>query len=372
MAEYILLIDSNYEEAEGFVRGLEEATASPWEVELYPNNKTYGLRRYLKFFTVALHVVTHPARYSGKTLLCWQQFYGIAIAFFCRLFHLKKRFRLVIMTFIYKPKSGFAGRLFERFVRYAVTSDAVDRILLTTRAEAPRYAETFGLPLSRFGFAHCGSIPHDPAAYDDPALKAQGYYFATGRSNRDYDFLIRAFRGRPETLCIACDVLAPCPEPNIQVEQNLFGEAMLRRMRNARAVLFAFENDQVASGQLTFLTAMDLGVPVIVTQTQGLTDDYLTDGVTGLVVPKEEAALHEADGPAGRRPCLCRPAQRQRRADVPHPVHLLPCRQRSRRTSFRKRGGLNALHQRDRPDLQCSALSGPQHDVPAGADPPGP
>lgn len=240
MAEYILLIDSNYEEAEGFVRGLEEATASPWEVELYPNNKTYGLRRYLKFFTVALHVVTHPARYSGKTLLCWQQFYGIAIAFFCRLFHLKKRFRLVIMTFIYKPRSGFAGRLFERFVRYAVTSDAVDRILLTTRAEAPRYAETFGLPLSRFGFAHCGSIPHDPAAYDDPALKAQGYYFATGRSNRDYDFLIRAFRGRPETLCIACDVLAPCPEPNIQVEQNLFGEAMLRRMRNARAVLFAF------------------------------------------------------------------------------------------------------------------------------------
>ena len=209
MAEYILLIDSNDEEAEGFVRGLEEATASPWEVELYPNNKTYGLRRYLKFFTVALHVVTHPARYSG-------------------------------MTFIYKPRSGFAGRLFERFVRYAVTSDAVDRILLTTRAEAPRYAETFGLPLSRFGFAHCGSIPHDPAAYDDPALKAQGYYFATGRSNRDYDFLIRAFRGRPETLCIACDVLAPCPEPNIQVEQNLFGEAMLRRMRNARAVLFAF------------------------------------------------------------------------------------------------------------------------------------
>lgn len=192
MAEYILLIDSNDEEAEGFVRGLEEATASPWEVELYPNNTTYGLRRYLKFFTVALHVVTHPARYSGKTLLCWQQFYGIAIAFFCRLFHLKKRFRLVIMTFIYKPRSGFAGRLFERFVRYAVTSDAVDRILLTTRAEAPRYAETFGLPLSRFGFAHCGSIPHDPAAYDDPALKAQGYYFATGRSNRDYDFLIRA------------------------------------------------------------------------------------------------------------------------------------------------------------------------------------
>ena len=67
MAEYILLIDSNDEEAEGFVRGLEEATASPWEVELYPNNTTYGLRRYLKFFTVALHVAFSSCAGDGAT-----------------------------------------------------------------------------------------------------------------------------------------------------------------------------------------------------------------------------------------------------------------------------------------------------------------
>ena len=49
MAEYILLIDSNYEEAEGFVRGLEEATASPWEVELYPNNTTYATSSFSRW-----------------------------------------------------------------------------------------------------------------------------------------------------------------------------------------------------------------------------------------------------------------------------------------------------------------------------------
>lgn len=294
MAENILLIDSNYAEAEGFVRGLEEATASPWEVELYPNNTTYGLRRYLKFFTVALHVLLHPKRYAGKTLLCWQQFYGIAIAFFCRLFHLKKRFRLVVMTFIYKPKAGAAGRLFEAFVRYAVTSPFIDRILLTTTSELPRCAARFGLPPSKFGFAHCGCLPHDPAAYDDPALRQEGYYFAVGRSNRDYDFLCRAFHGRREKLVIACDTLPDSPDKNITVERALFGDAMLRRMRNAKAVLFAFADDEVASGQLTFLTAMSLGVPVIAAQRHNIVSDYLTDGETALLVPKEEAALLRA------------------------------------------------------------------------------
>lgn len=294
MAENILLIDSNYEEAEGFVRGLEEATNSPWEVELSPNNTTYGLRRHLKFFTVALHVLLHPQRYAGKTLLCWQQFYGIALAFFCRLFHLKKRFRLVVMTFIYKPKAGSIGRLFEAFVHYAVTSDYIDRILLTTTSELPRCTAQFGLPLSKVGFAHCGCLPYDPTAYDDPALRQEGYYFAVGRSNRDYDFLRRAFRGRTEKLIIACDAQPDCTEENITIEHALFGDAMLRRMRNAKAVLFAFADDAVASGQLTFLAAMSLGVPVIVAQNQNIVGDYLTDGKTALLVPKKEIALLRA------------------------------------------------------------------------------
>lgn len=77
---------------------------------------------------------------EGKTVLCWQQFYGIAIAFFQRMFHMKKRYKLVIMTFIYKEKRGLAGKLFYRFVRYAVTSRYVDKIILTTQSEKPMYS----------------------------------------------------------------------------------------------------------------------------------------------------------------------------------------------------------------------------------------
>ena len=106
--ENILIIDSDYEEASGFIKGLEEVTCQCWKV--HENNKIYGIKRYIKFFTVALGTVFSSSHYEGKMVLCWQQFYGIAIAFFSRLFHVKKRYKLIIMTFIYKPKKGIIGK----------------------------------------------------------------------------------------------------------------------------------------------------------------------------------------------------------------------------------------------------------------------
>ena len=134
-------------------------------------------------------------RYEGKTVLCWQQFYGIAIAFFCRLFHMKKKYQLVIMTFIYKQKKGLAGRLFYHFVKYAITSPYVDKIILTTQSERKKYQEIFGVDEAMFGFAKCGAIEYQPEEFDDNELKKKNYLFSTGRSNRDYSFLMQAIEG---------------------------------------------------------------------------------------------------------------------------------------------------------------------------------
>ena len=40
--ENILIIDSDYEEASGFIKGLEEVTCECWKVVLHENNKIYG------------------------------------------------------------------------------------------------------------------------------------------------------------------------------------------------------------------------------------------------------------------------------------------------------------------------------------------
>mgnify|MGYP000220059875 CR=1 FL=1 len=60
-SENVLIIDSDYEEADGFIKGVREVTGEEWQVALHENNKIYGWRRYVRFFTVALQTVL-----SGK------------------------------------------------------------------------------------------------------------------------------------------------------------------------------------------------------------------------------------------------------------------------------------------------------------------
>mgnify|MGYP004454029277 FL=1 len=290
----VLLIDSDYDEADGCVRGLEETTGESWNVALYENNKIYGAKRYLKFFTVAIRTILERKKYAGKTVLCWQQFYGIAIAFFSRLFHMKKRFKLVVMTFIYKPKGGLAGNIFYRFVKYAVTSKYVDKIILTTQSEKEMYKEIFDVSDDVFGFARCGAVAYDPEQFEDPVLKDRGYIFSTGRSNRDYEFLMNAVENTEYHLIIACDSLESDSKKNIEIKRDVFGKDMLRYMKNAKAVVIALDDDRIAAGQLVFLHAMNMGVPVIITRSHGVTDDYVIDGYNGLVIEKSRESLLSA------------------------------------------------------------------------------
>lgn len=104
-SENVLIIDSDYEEADGFIKGVREVTGEEWQVALHENNKIYGWRRYVRFFTVALQTVLSGKKYEGKTVLCWQQFYGIAIAFFQRMFHMKNSIDFSVSFYNYHEPS---------------------------------------------------------------------------------------------------------------------------------------------------------------------------------------------------------------------------------------------------------------------------
>ena len=51
-SENVLIIDSDYEEADGFIKGVREVTGEEWQVALHENNKIYGWRRYVRFFVL--------------------------------------------------------------------------------------------------------------------------------------------------------------------------------------------------------------------------------------------------------------------------------------------------------------------------------
>lgn len=294
MGKSVLIIDSDYEEAKDFIKGLEDETQEEWEIALYENNKIYGIKRYFKFFTVALKTVIQRKKYLGRTVLCWQQFYGVSIAFFCRLFKLKPSFQLIIMTFIYKPKKGIIGKAFYKFVKYAITSKYVTRIICTSKNEVEYYSKIFELPEEIFAFVKWGAVDHSKTIKVDEKLKEKKYYFSTGRSNRDYDFLMKAFKNTNYNLLIACDTIPSGKFENIEVRDDLFDKNMLKYMKNSIAVVIALENSEIAAGQLVLLHAMNLGVPVIITKSHGVTDDYVKHNYNGLIIEKTQEDLYKA------------------------------------------------------------------------------
>ena len=146
----------------------------------------------------------------------------------------------------------------------------------------------------KISFVKWGAVEYVPEEFDDDKLKKKNYLFSTGRSNRDYNFLIEAIRDTKYNLLIACDTIDKVKESNIEVRDDLFGADMLRYMRNSKAVVIALDDDKIAAGQLVLLHAMNLGIPVIITKSHGVTDDYVIDGYNGLIIPKEKKDLYDA------------------------------------------------------------------------------
>jgi glycosyltransferase involved in cell wall biosynthesis len=113
------------------------------------------------------------------------------------------------------------------------------------------------------------------------------FIVAMGSANRDYGTLLAAIEGTgiPLTIVAAQRCIAHLRIPeNVTHLHDLTHAACLELAARARISVIPLLDVDAASGQVTFLEAMRLGRPVITTRSPG-TEDYITDGQTGLLVP---------------------------------------------------------------------------------------
>ena len=165
----------------------------------------------------------------------------------------------------------------------------VNRFIVYTRHECQVYARTFALPRSRFQFTYLTG----------PELKAEDfrgarehfglaprYIAALGSSGRDYDTLFRAVAGLPVQLVVVAHShglpAGPVP-PNVKLLTSIPQQDYLRIIAEAELVAIPVNNRQTASGQMTLIQAMSLGVPVVATRCIG-TEDYIRHGENGWFV----------------------------------------------------------------------------------------
>ncbi len=293
MKQGLLIVGNQVPEDWEFRKGVETATGEKWNVRVCVINRFDGIRkytRYLTFFLGPLQIFFRRNRYSK--ILSWEQFLALMIAFYCRLFHVRSCPPIYVMALIYKPKKGLIGRLFAWFVRYAVTSRYVKRIIVYSKSEVAYYSELFGVSEEKF-FVEVLGIE------DRPDLRCAGpdarekYYLAPGRSNRDYDFLRSAWPEDGSTIYVVCDVETAEDAGRIRYLKNCHGDEYLRLLAGSYAVLVPLQSEKISSGQMVFLQSAMLGKPVITTWNETV-GDYVEDGETGVVIEKTETALCRA------------------------------------------------------------------------------
>ena len=285
--KYVIATDMPVDENWGFARVLGEELGVRFRVES-ANSGIHDSRwrRMIVYLTMAKRLFAH--RSQMLELVTWQQFFGLFYAWLCILFKVKEYPRLTIMTFIYRRRRGLLGRVHRMWLRDILRSRYVDRVLVSSPAEVSHYAGLLGVSPEIFSYVELGV----DVEYNIPTCD-EGYWFSTGRSNRDYDFLIDALSGSGQRLIVACDKLAQPKAVNIEVRHNAFGKDMLKLMANARGVIIILDDEVISSGQLVALQAMMLGKPVIVSWSYSILP-YVEDGLTAFVIVKKKPELLKA------------------------------------------------------------------------------
>lgn len=292
----VILVDWRSGQDWNFLKRLESATSLKWFVlGVDACKKRSGkidklVNIYAKYFVFPLKVFFIRNRYDR--VLAWQQFFGIFLAFYCFLFKVKTYPKIYVLTFIYKEKKGVLKNIYFKFINNVIKSKYVYKLICFSLKERDYYIKEFNLSHDKIIY-----IPYGIESIENKEVFTKttnnNYFLSVGRSNRDYDFLIKEFKDFNEELIILCDELETVKVANITILNNVFENEYLEYLANCYAIIISLKDENISSGQLVFLRAMEFGKPIIITKNNAITD-YLIDGYNSIVIEKNKNSLLES------------------------------------------------------------------------------
>lgn len=292
----VILSDREAAACETFRRGLEEGSGEKWTVWACVSNKGrsrgYNVIRYFKYLFFPLAVYLERKRF-GK-MFAWQVFYAVGFGFYDRLLGGKADNLVAGKNLIYRPKGGWVGRLYLKWLKYAAGRGRRELYLVSSQAYRTYLEEQVGVESCRLKAMPFGKEDFTRTEEAKAPRKenrdwpAGSYLLALGRSNRDYDWLVEALDGTGRNLHIISDEYRPARLPgNVRVSGNLSGLQVLPYLRDAGAMVLPLADGRIDSGETVLLMGYMFRKPVLVTGPSCLAEDYVRDGETGLVVEKD-------------------------------------------------------------------------------------
>lgn len=191
--------------------------------------------------------------------------------------------RIILHGEMWNPDLGPRFAVQRAIVRLA--DRAIDRYIVLSKEELSSFPQTWGVSAAKMAF-----VPFfwtlKRAELEAPAPANGGYVFAGGNSHRDYVPLVEAARRFPnKTFIFATNRLANgvALPPNVTARAVSHDE-FVSLLKGADAVVVPLAKGlRRSAGQQTYLNAMLLGKPVIVSRAFAVAD-HIEDGVTGLIV----------------------------------------------------------------------------------------
>lgn len=285
----LFLVDMPIDKEWPFLKGLEESSGLSWNIAYREG------RLRIPFFRRLWNFVFYPLRIytlkKANKIVAWQQFYGIMYLFYDRLLGHKK-VDVSIMTFIYKERSGFLGKLYKEFLSFSLKSLNLKNIIVFSQSEKEFYLKCFPFLQGKIHSLPLCIAPLDKGLGYERHLVDENYIFTAGASNRDYDFLISVLDKTEFHLKIAWGGNVAHGD-NVEILHNVYGEDMYRYLYNCKMVVIPLLDLNISSGQLMLLQAMQLGKPIIVTNNSTIYD-YVVHGQTGLILANDKKLWLEA------------------------------------------------------------------------------
>lgn len=244
--------------------------------------------KYYWLDPIATMVRLTPAVWRYRVIITYYHRNGYWLGLLRRLFNRLPNRRWIWVGFAPNPRSvGPIGWLKEAVTRHALMGHDLiigntQPVLEAIRARFPEVAE-------RVACVRWGGASDIPIAVD---VRDDGYIFCGGRTNRDFETVLRAVMALkcPAVFVAAQDVVFPDPLPDyVRVYRDVSELYFYELLRKARVVVMALKRPDISSGQVVLCTAMTHAKPVVASATAGI-EDYVTDGKDAILYKSGDAA----------------------------------------------------------------------------------
>lgn len=243
------------------------------------NSSTFTyVSKYLSEFYTPVMALLRKSEHD--VVISWQMRIGVCYGILKRLFHRGKPPVHIIQDFhIDLTRTRRFYRLHVALLQWAVPG--IDYFCCTSAEEEEIYSRMFGIPRSRIMFL---PLVEAPRTFEEPSHVRQDYIFSYGKSDRDFDTLVRAVAPLNIKACILCKNYKPqVPVPrNVSIIRTYVSDReMIRWIASSRMVVLPLKDYRISAGQLSMLEVMALARPLIITENMA-TKEYAVHGQTAL------------------------------------------------------------------------------------------